>query len=823
PAYTWDNVVIRGGGFVSGILFHPTSRHLIYARTDVGGVYRWAQSTSTWTPLNDDLGMDDAQLTGVLSFAVDPTDDRRLYLACGQYLPSWARTGAILRSTDRGATWTRTELPIKLGGNSDGRGTGERLQVDPNKPSVLLLGTNQNGLWKSTDSGVTWSQVTAFTPTGVTFVLFDGRSGSTGNASQTIYVGVDSGTSTLYRTTDGGFTWTPVPGAPTGLIPTHADFDANGMLYLSYADNVGPNGMTSGAIWKYDTGAAVWTNISPRTPTSTDTFGWGAVSVGKTAPGVLVATTNCRWGAGDEIWRSTDGGATWTNLNPLDSYDAGTTPWILFHGTAANYRPHWMADVDIDPFDANRVLFVTGSGIWGTDNAFGGAPVWTFRNNGLEETVPLDLASPPSGTLLLSALGDIGGFRHDSLDASQPEANFFNPVNSTNTGLDFAQSAPANVVRTNYGITRGCYSVDGGRTWRNFATCPATATAANGGPGKIAINTDGSRIVWNPDNSASYYSTNFGNTWTVCAGVPSGSFTPVADRVNANKFYVYDSNAGRLYVSTNGGQSFTAAASVPAYGNALRAVFGLEGNLWLPAWSRGLYRSTNSGTTFTAVSSVQEAYRVGFGKAAAGQTHPAIFLWGKVGGVVGLHRSDDTGATWTRINDDAHQYGWINAITGDPHLHGRIYVATGGRGIVYGTSPDSLSEPTVSITSPAGGASFTAGTTIVIDATAADADGTVTSVAFYRGTTLIGTDTTAPYSVSWTNPTAGTYSLTAVATDDDGLTTTSAAVSITVNEASTPPPSQPPSSGGGGGGALSLWSVIVLAALGGARLRNRRH
>ena len=684
PRYTWNNVVIRGGGFVSGLLFHPTRRHLLYARTDVGGAYRWEQDTGTWTPLNDALGMDDSQLTGVLSFAVDPTDDRRLYLACGQYLPSWARTAAILRSSDRGATWARTELPIKLGGNADGRAAGERLQVDPNKPSTLLLGTNQNGLWKSTDSGATWARLATFTPSGVTFVLFDARSGGAGAETPTLYAGVDSLSASLYRSTDGGATWAPVAGAPTGLIPNHADFDSAGMLYLSYANHLGPNGMTTGAIWKFNPGSGAWTNISPRTPTASDTFGWGAISVGKTGPGILVATTNDRWAGGDEVWRSTDGGATWTNLNPIDSYDAGATAWAFFHGTASTYRPHWLADVDIDPFDENRVLFVTGGGIWGTDTAFGGAPVWTFRNDGLEETVPLEVASPPRGPLLLSALGDIGGFRHESLDASPPEENFYNPVNSTNVGLDFAEAAPDHVVRTNYATTRGSYSTDGGATWTNFATCPATATAANGGPGKIAIAADASRLVWYPDNSAPYCSADRGATWTPCTGAPTGSFHPVADRANAAKFYLYDSNAGRVHVSIDGGRTFASAASVPAYGAPMRAVPGAEGHLWLPAWSAGLRRSTDSGASFSPVTSVQEAYRIGFGKAAPGRDHPAVYLWGKVNGTVGFFRSDDTGATWTRLNDDQHQYGWINAITGDPRVYGRVYLATGGRGIVYG-------------------------------------------------------------------------------------------------------------------------------------------
>jgi hypothetical protein len=91
--------------------------------------------------------------------------------------------------------------------------------------------------------------------------------------------------------------------------------------------------------------------------------------------------------------------------------------------------------------------------------------------------------------------------------------------------------------------------------------------------------------------------------------------------------------------------------------------------------------------------------------------------------------------------------------------------------------------PTVSITNPADGAVFTAPANVAINATAADTDGSISKVEFYNGTTLIDTDTTAPYSASLSNLAVGTYSLTARAFDNSGASTTSAAISITVNNA----------------------------------------
>jgi photosystem II stability/assembly factor-like uncharacterized protein len=115
----------------------------------------------------------------------------------------------------------------------------------------------------------------------------------------------------------------------------------------------------------------------------------------------------------------------------------------------------------------------------------------------------------------------------------------------------------------------------------------------------------------------------------------------------------------------------------------MRAVPGFEGDLWLCAGDE-LFRSTDTWRSAEKVGSVTKAFKVGFGKAPPGKTYPAVFIIGEVGGVAGLFRSDNAGVSWTRINDDEHQYGWLNVIIGDPRIYGRVYVGTTGRGIVYG-------------------------------------------------------------------------------------------------------------------------------------------
>jgi hypothetical protein len=111
-------------------------------------------------------------------------------------------------------------------------------------------------------------------------------------------------------------------------------------------------------------------------------------------------------------------------------------------------------------------------------------------------------------------------------------------------------------------------------------------------------------------------------------------------------------------------------------------------DLWLAAFN-GLYRaalppSSSEPVQFTCLAAVSEIHAFGFGKAAPQHSEAALYLVGTVSGEPGIFRSIDNARTWTRINDDAHQWGLVLQITGDPKQFGRVYVGTHGRGIFYG-------------------------------------------------------------------------------------------------------------------------------------------
>ncbi|PAZ09944.1 xyloglucanase [Streptomyces sp. SA15] len=733
--YTWKNARIDGGGFVPGIVFNRTEKNLAYARTDIGGAYRWQESTKTWTPLLDSVGWDDWGHTGVVSLASDSVDPNKVYAAVGTYTNSWdPKNGAIMRSSNRGATWQKADLPFKLGGNMPGRGMGERLAVDPNRNSVLYLGApSGKGLWRSTDSGVTWSQVTNFPNVGnyvadpsdtsgyssdnqgIVWVTFDESTGTSGSATKTIYVGVADKDNAVYRSTDAGATWQRVAGQPTGYLPHKGVLDTeNGYLYIAYSDKGGPYDGGKGQLWRYATATGTWTNISPVAEADTY-YGFSGLTVDRLKPGTVMATAYSSWYPDTQIFRSTDSGATWTKAWDYTSYpnrenrytmDVSSSPWLTW---GANPSPPeqtpklgWMTEaLEIDPFNSGRMMYGTGATIYGTENLtnWDSGSKFTIKPmvQGLEETAVLDLASPPSGAPLLSALGDIGGFRHTDL-TKVPSMMYTQPNFATTTSLDFAESNPNTVVRVG-NLDSGphvAFSTDNGANW--FA---GTDPSGVSGGGTVAAAADGSRFLWSPVGTGVQYTTGFGNSWSASSGIPAGAIVE-SDRVDPKVFYGFKS--GKFYVSTDGGATFTAssAGGLPS-GDKVRfkALPGAKGDIWLAGGATdgayGLWHSTDGGATFTKLSNVEQADTIGFGKAAAGASYQTLYTSAKIGGVRGIFRSTDKGATWTRINDDAHQWGSTGeAITGDPRVYGRVYIATNGRGVIYGDASDTGggTEPT---------------------------------------------------------------------------------------------------------------------------------
>ncbi|MEY3895332.1 MAG: hypothetical protein RLZZ214_851, partial [Verrucomicrobiota bacterium] len=256
-SYTWRNVEIGGGGFVTGTVFHPTEPGLVYARTDVGGAYRLDTATNRWTALNEDVGgiNNEFQHLGVLTIGLDPNDANRVYIATGQYAgtESWKLNSRIYRSTDRGATWTYTTPGFKMGGNGEGRGTGERMAVDPVNGANILVGSNNLGIWRSTNSGVTWARLPNFpaTLTNLNFLLYAPTNHANPGPNRRVYAAANTLTGQSFWFSDNnGDSWAEIanhPGKSPGaeMMPLQGSFDAAGVFYSTWGNATGPGNYAS--------------------------------------------------------------------------------------------------------------------------------------------------------------------------------------------------------------------------------------------------------------------------------------------------------------------------------------------------------------------------------------------------------------------------------------------------------------------------------------------------------------------------------------------------------------------------------------------------
>ena len=742
-AYSWKNVQIVGAGFVDGVIFHPTARGIRYARTDMGGAYRWDAAADHWQPILDWVSHKDLNLMGVESIAIDPADPSRVYLACGTYTNSQAPYGFILRSDDRGQSFQRTGLPFKLGGNEDGRGNGERLAVDPVDGRILYLGTRHDGLWRSQDRGASWSRVNSFpdvteaappTPSpvpgetpeqywrrmpvrssGIIFVKFSPSDAPHGpsSATRTIYAGVSlMNRPNIFVSNDEGASWRAIAGEPTQFRPTRAALSSDGFLYVTYGTAPGPSHMTDGAVWKLNTGTGAWTDITPVRPIAgSREFGYAAVSVDAEHPRTLMVSTFVRQHSvvGDEIFRSTDGGATWKPIFGSGEASAGVFDYRL--APYVKSTPiHWLFDIEIDPTDPDHAVFTTGYGGWETFDltaADRGKPThWRILAQGIEESVALGLDSPTRGAHLISAIGDYGGFVHRKLDHPARAGSSAPPRMANTTGVASATHRPRVVVRVGIndehklGENIG-YSLDGGRSWKPTAAAPTAESRA----GSIAVSADGGVWAWTPEHQPTYITHDLGATWTAAHGLPAG-LRVIADPVDSRSFYAIALSRLTLYHSSDGGatftaQSFTLVDDPPISGSSARgdsrggqdhiyAAPGRAGDLWLAAFD-GLYhvappmpQAAGGTVSFARLPGVEEIQAFGFGKAAPHQPYPALYLAGTVRGQPGVFRSTDEARTWVRVNDDQHQWGLILQITGAPRQFGRVYVGTHGRGILYG-------------------------------------------------------------------------------------------------------------------------------------------
>jgi len=684
--YRWNSLPVGGAGFVTGVVTCPQEKNLIYVRTDVGGAYRWIEETQSWKPITDFLPESRTSYMGVESMAIDPQEPNKFYMYCGTSYWNNGRS-AILYSEDYGDTFVEKAIvtsQFPAHGNDNGRQSGERLAVDPNKGDILLCGSRTRGLWKSVNGGTTWTRLanTTFPDNRkVAFVQFISNSSTKGNATPEIYVGLQyKGGNNLFVSTDGGDSWQAVENQTTTHM-AHRCLLSNGKLYITYSD--GEGGGTAGSVRKYDLTSKTWTNI---TPSATNAY--GEVSVDPTNPNNLVVTTLGMWGWkqswisgqpatwGDNIYTSTNDGASWKSFFPSNvSFSEPLIEWMKKIS-----QLHWAGSIKIDPFNKDRAFVTSGNGVYMTESLWAAKPVFKMAVTGLEETVPLELVSLP-GAPVVTAIGDYDGFVYHDITKYYARHN---PNAGTTSGLAVAGKSTNVMVRSG---SKLYMSTNTGSTWTEINR---QSTAERGW---CAVGADGSCIVVTLDGARAFYTFNpktSGTTWTEMPGITSNNVRFFADFEKENVFYANVSNNLRTYTYNGTEFTYTSVALSGATNNRLTVVPGIAGEIWVPCNSN-LKRVVNAHTASPTITTItmSSVTCVGVGKAAPDKTYPSLYIWGrpKSADPTGLYRSDDEGANWVRINDDAHQFGGpgnAQFVKGDMNVYGRVYMSTVGRGVIYG-------------------------------------------------------------------------------------------------------------------------------------------
>jgi hypothetical protein len=717
----FSSVVIRGGGFVTGLVVQGGS---IYARTDVGGAYRFDKNSQRWeqmlttSTVTSDRRSSDYQ---VEALGAAPSNPAIVYMLVGA--TSVDSPGArILRSYDAGRSWTAFPTDWYVGGNDEYRQSGARIAVDPSDPHVLFVGTRRNGLQLSRDGGETWES--AMTPAaldqkselysiGVTSVVIDPSSPVVEGRHTVMWAGV-AGVG-LMRSLDAGRSWALTSSFSSGFVSDLVLTPGGALVACFYGIGEG----SSSYVRRVDvTGDVV--DITPPAEGR-----WLTVASDPSRPDTLVV-------ASDGVIKGAGIFATRNSAAPQPDWVA--MPTNLANGADGTTWPtesdvlNYLSTGQIRFFDG-KIWLAEGVGMWRTDAGFTDSLTWHFASDGIEELVG-NAVYKPAHAPLLTAQWDRGLMRHPDPTNREPskgqEAGF--PYTSQfGSAWDISGSPtdPDFVVavlddhqdlsgRTVPERRASGYSTDGGKTWSRFAALSNGTAPSDLLFGNIAVSAhDNGNLVWVPSNLTGretkvYYSRDAGATWSSgqMNGLESGQFLHnqytqarkilVADPDTPGVFYALGSDAtgaAILWKSVDGGATWDAAwASGPAevgsngfkYDSTLVATG--EYLIAAPGTGGGCFYRSRDGGQWEKMCTLEGALGMGVGAPITGGSgNAALYTYGTVDGATGIYRSTDYGTHWQRLSGEpGGLYMGIRALAGDPEISGRVYVALNGGGYLVG-------------------------------------------------------------------------------------------------------------------------------------------
>lgn len=613
--YEYKNAPIPGGGYVTGLIYHKKQPGILYARTDIGGTYRFDREDGRWHSLINHVTSENLAETYPIALALDDNHPEWLYIVSGV---NGVPNGLLSISEDCGKTFTYKKMPVMVHGNLSGRGTGYRLVVDQNDSNVLYFASQLAGLWKTTDRGDTWERLNLEEDyTTFVWVSDDSQTIVVGTAGYTTRVNDSLRGHSLYISYDGGknFDKLMMPqnvivedSKMNGLVASRYDYDGkylyvtlnstgrwNYIVDLGYSCDTGDT--IGGKVIRYTFEHGIITGYEDITPdengeltTGYLNYGFGGICSCPSKPGLLACATLCREKENPEaVYISEDYGDTWKiSLYGLEEggiYFRSSYMKPCYNGGVSLL--HWQSDVKIDPFNPNELWFNSGTGVFKTDALLSENPAYHDYCDGIEETVHLNVYGPLDGDVqLVDIVGDLGGFAFRDLD--KPCENSFDDaegnryITCINADLSDVDCNLAIITaRGNWkGKTKGglIRTVDGFKTYQRIpmpfdiggkiAEQLHRIENPNTNPGWVAMSPEGENIVWsiadgvNLPSDMVIVSQNAGESFKQVKIydrdnqlVSDGLFKAFSDRMNSSLFYGLGGE-GQLYISRDGGLSF---------------------------------------------------------------------------------------------------------------------------------------------------------------------------------------------------------------------------------------------------------------------------
>eukprot|EP01113_Clastostelium_recurvatum_P041116 TRINITY_DN6485_c0_g1_i2.p1 TRINITY_DN6485_c0_g1~~TRINITY_DN6485_c0_g1_i2.p1 ORF type:complete len:733 (-),score=92.34 TRINITY_DN6485_c0_g1_i2:80-2278(-) len=702
--FSWRSVPIGGGGYVTGLALHHTTKNVLYARCDVGGSYHFNFTGRYWIPITDSFSNKDPYYTESIAIDEGDTSGNTVYIATGNSGKN--SFSDVYMSTNAGQSWVPTGLANKVSffGNADLRWQGERLLVDPFNSSLLYYGSRNEGLWRGITtqprSGkIDWVQVSGFpfgtVSAGVQFVVCGDvaslRSPPRRPSCALLFIGViGSGVYRVNASNPSDLSWKLEEGSPS--TPARASLSPDGSLYVTAAAE---------GVKKRDAMTGTWTSITPDTKLeynaiTVDPFNAKHIIVGSYA----IAFNN-------PYFVSETAGASWT----LYDRSHGTTIDLDVSWWSVNRFLSAVSTILFDPLVPNQAYNTDWFGMYFGSNmeasSTGSPHVWQTHESGHEELVNLALCAPPH-VPLISGHADLSAFLHKDIE-NWPLKTIENIPTQNTLSFDYmakdshymALTMTTSHTPTKDGDGGGLFSVDGGVSWTGFKT-------QQGYGGRVAVAADTQTIIWIPMGKTGYYSTNNGSTWTTCSGLSSSIISPTsiwlpsqplsADRIMGSSFYVLDGDV--LKGSNNTGKSFEPLVTLPkkvtpswkitVQVNPLKA-----GDVWISLDEGGLFHWTSSSpTSLQHISDVTTSNAIAFGKASpSSPSIPTLFLQGSVNSYNGIFYSLDLAQSWVQFQDGTGVL-WAkgSVLAADFNVWGRVYVGTSGRGVMVGEPSSSSSS-----------------------------------------------------------------------------------------------------------------------------------